>query len=90
MKLSEIVKQTILTEGYLNPPTGKGELALYNDAAQLGARVAKLEQALEFYAADITYTGYSVRSACDCCSDWECPIDLDEGARAREALKEIE
>lgn len=78
MKLSEIVKQTIITEGYLNPPTGKGELALYNDAAQLGARVAKLEQALEFYAQES--------------DNWVLSTELrkDLGARAREALKEIE
>lgn len=63
------------------------QIALLN---QVYRRLDRYREALEFYAADITYTGYSVRGACDCCSDWECPIDLDEGARAREALKEIE
>lgn len=79
MKLSKWIDTAL--KSYRESPLFSAENKEYleKDDGRLVSKVAKLEEALEFYAAPINYTISA-----------EDSVFYDSGARAREALKEIE
>ena len=53
---------------------------------ELRAEVARLREALAFYADESTYETQYERLPCDCCTDIYEPINDDKGTIARAAL----
>ncbi len=92
MKLSEQVEQSL--KSYLLSPFFKAENTDYlrKMDKQLVEKVQKLEEALAFYANEDNWNETYLGNFCDCCGpDYrQAETDIDEGAKARAALKEVE
>ena len=55
--------------------------------AEKDARIAELEEALEWYSDETQYVNTCEQLPCECCTDIFKPIERDEGSIARAALK---
>ena len=55
--------------------------------AEKDARIAELEEALEWYSDETQYVNTCEQLLCGCCTDIFKPIERDEGSIARATLK---